>query len=143
MAEIITKLQLSLFTPGDRTLNADKIQIRVSLFKKSNMNVLYLIILVSNTLVLHETLNSKYLLVNIKESFGKTNNVDRKSLIANSFRAGNDGNNKGNPSKGESSKGEPSKRRPRKEDPSIEGPSPSKKKKGEESASDKKEGNRF
>ena len=78
--------------------------------------------------------NCQYLLVNIKESFGKTNNVDRKSLIANSFRAGNDGNNKGNPSKGESSKGEPCKRGHTKEDPCKEGPSPCKKKKGEESA---------
>ena len=100
---------------------------RISLVKRNKMNVLYLTIFVLNTLF--ENLDGKYLLVNINEnttdSFKKTKNVDRKSFITNSFRAGNGGKNKGNPSKGESSKGEPSKRGPTKEDPCKEGPSPS------------------
>ena len=95
------------------------------------MNALYLTIFVLTILFAMENFCSKYLLVNInentKESFRKTNNEDRTILITNSFRAGNGGANKGNPSKRGPSKGGPTKR-----EPSKNGPIPCKKKKSEE-----------
>ena len=108
------------------------------------MNVLYLTIFVLIALFVLENCKAKYFLVNINENtaegFIKTNDVVRNTFITTSFRAGNGGTNKGNPSKVKTSKGEPSKRGPEKEDLSKERPGPSKKKKREESASDEGEG---
>ena len=105
------------------------------------MNVLSLAIFI--LIFVLEHLKTNYLLVNINgntiDSFIRSNNVDRTSLITSEFRAGKGESNRRNPRNGKTIKGAFSKRRPNKEEPIQNGPSPCKKKKVEEC--DEEEGN--